>query len=109
MRVGATGRISLSSEEPENGLRPSVSCLFRSVAEAYGPNAIGVLLTGMGKDGLDGLKSIKKQGGFVVAQDEETCIVYGMPKAAVDEKVADVVVPLLDIPKTLNALAGVQN
>ena len=59
---------------------------------------LGVIMTGMGKDGLEGLRKIKQKGGMVVAQNEETCVVYGMPKAAVDDGIADLVLPLEDIP-----------
>ncbi|OGK01768.1 MAG: chemotaxis response regulator protein-glutamate methylesterase [Candidatus Raymondbacteria bacterium RifOxyB12_full_50_8] len=76
-------RISLSSLPPENGLRPSVSYLFRSVAQVLGQAAIGVLLTGMGRDGAEELKIMKERGALTIVQDEESCIVYGMPGEAV--------------------------
>ena len=83
MTVGINGRISLNTDEPENGLRPSVSYLFRSVAKAYGQSAIGVLLTGMGKDGALELKLMKEQGAVTIAQDKETSVVHGMPGEAI--------------------------
>jgi two-component system chemotaxis response regulator CheB len=83
MAVGVDGRVQLRSEEPENGLRPSVSCLFRSVAKAYGHSAVGVLLTGMGKDGASELKLMKEQGAVTIAQDRETSVVHGMPGEAI--------------------------
>ncbi len=64
---------------------PSINALMRSVAETYGEKAIGVILTGMGKDGVDGLKAIKETGGYTIAQDKESCIIYGMPKVAVEQ------------------------
>jgi two-component system chemotaxis response regulator CheB len=76
-------RIILSSSEPENGLRPSVSWMFRSVGKVFGKNAIGVLLTGMGKDGAQELKQMKERGAVTIAQDRESSIVYGMPGEAV--------------------------
>jgi len=82
MLVGNPGRILLTSDEPENGLRPSVSSLFRSVAHAYGQRAIGILLTGMGKDGAEELALMKQMGSITIAQDEESSVVYGMPKEA---------------------------
>jgi two-component system chemotaxis response regulator CheB len=83
MAAGADGHIQLRSDEPENGLRPSVACLFRSMAKAYGPSAVGVLLTGMGKDGALELKLMKEQGAVTIAQDRETSVVHGMPGEAI--------------------------
>jgi two-component system chemotaxis response regulator CheB len=83
MAIGADGRIQLTADQPENGLRPSVSCLFRSVAKAYGPSAIGVLLTGMGRDGAWELKLMKEQGAPTIAQDRDTSVVHGMPGEAI--------------------------
>lgn len=83
MAVGADGCVQLSLDEAENGLRPSVACLFRSVAKAYGPSAVGVLLTGMGKDGAWELKLMKEQGAVTIAQDRETSVVHGMPGEAI--------------------------
>ncbi|MDQ3110323.1 MAG: chemotaxis-specific protein-glutamate methyltransferase CheB [Bacteroidota bacterium] len=76
---------------------PSVSCLMMSVAEVYGKRSIGVILTGMGKDGTEGIISISNAGGYTIAQNEETCVVYGMPKAAVDSGCVNQVVPLNEI------------
>ncbi len=83
MAVGADGRVQLRPDEPENGLRPSVACLFRSVAKAYGQSAVGVLLTGMGKDGASELKFMKEQGAVTIAQDRDTSVVHGMPGEAI--------------------------
>jgi two-component system chemotaxis response regulator CheB len=77
---------------------PSVDCLFESVADVYGNRCIGVILTGMGKDGMVGLKKIKSLGGFTIAQDEESSVVYGMPKAAVDYDAVRQTVRLKEIP-----------
>ncbi|MFQ3575131.1 MAG: chemotaxis-specific protein-glutamate methyltransferase CheB [Cytophagales bacterium] len=76
---------------------PSVDCLFESVAESFGATAMGVLLTGMGKDGALGLKKISEQGGFTLAQDEKSSIVWGMPKAAIELGAAKHIVPLNEI------------
>ncbi|MBD3315380.1 MAG: response regulator [Chitinivibrionales bacterium] len=81
--VGNDGRIMLADTPPENGLRPSVSYLFRSVLNVYGAGAIGILLTGMGGDGAVELKSIRTAGGITIAQDRESSAVYGMPGEAV--------------------------
>lgn len=82
MKVDRGGRILLSKDEPENGHRPSVSHLFRSVASVYGKNAVGVLLTGMGKDGAEELKLMKNEGAVTIVQDRESSVVYGMPGEA---------------------------
>ena len=78
--------------------RPSVDVLFRSVARAAGPNAVGVILTGMGDDGADGLLEMRRAGAATIAQDEATCVVFGMPKEAIDRGAVDEVVPLSRIP-----------
>lgn len=83
MGIGAGGRILLSREAPENHVRPAVSFLFRSLLEACGSAAVGVLLTGMGRDGADELKAIKDSGGITIAQDEDTSVVHGMPGRAI--------------------------
>ena len=77
---------------------PSIDCLFESVAEKYGKHSIGVILSGMGKDGTRGLKKIKEVGGFTLAQDEDSSIVYGMPKVAFEEGAVKQVVSLKQIP-----------
>lgn len=84
MKVDISGRISLTKDIPENGLLPSVSYLFRSVAQRYGNNAVGVLLTGMGKDGAAELKLMKEAGAITIAQDNESSAVHGMPGVAID-------------------------
>jgi two-component system chemotaxis response regulator CheB len=80
------GRSKLSCRvaagETVNGHRPSVDVLFRSVAKAVGPRAVGAILTGMGRDGAQGLLEIRNAGGRTVGQDEASCVVYGMPKVA---------------------------
>lgn len=76
-------RVTLSDSPPENGLRPAVSALFRSVANIYGSSAIGVLLTGMGRDGVDGLLLMKEKGALTIVQDKASSVIYGMPAEAV--------------------------
>lgn len=83
MEATPAGRISLSSAPPENGVRPSVDALFRSVAKSYGTNAVGILLSGMGKDGAVELKTLKERGGLCIAQDRESSMVFGMPGEAI--------------------------
>jgi len=82
MGVTRGRKIILSNQPPENGSKPSVSFLFRSVAHTFGPNALGVLLTGMGKDGADELKDMKDKGAITVVQNEESSVVFGMPGEA---------------------------
>ncbi len=81
--------------------RPSVDVLFHSVARYAGANAVGVIMTGMGRDGASGLLEMKKAGAKTIAQNEETCVVFGMPKEAIKMGAADTVVPLQDIPRMI--------
>jgi two-component system chemotaxis response regulator CheB len=74
--------------------RPSVDLLMSTTAVAYKEQSIGVILTGMGNDGLNGMKEIRSRNGYIIAQDEETCVVYGMPKAVVSAKLADAILPI---------------
>jgi two-component system chemotaxis response regulator CheB len=88
------GIISLNQEPPVYGLRPTVDAMMLSAAEVYDDKTLGVILTGMGSDGAKGMKAIKENKGKTIAQDKGTCVVYGMPKAAVEEGAVDKVVPL---------------
>jgi two-component system chemotaxis response regulator CheB len=106
LQVSARGVVELSREEPYRGLRPSANFLFRSMARAYGPRAVGVILTGMGDDGSDGLEELHKAGGLTVAQDEESCVVYGMPQEAVQRKLVDRQLSPEQIAVTLAQLAN---
>jgi two-component system chemotaxis response regulator CheB len=94
VRSGARYLCALSDEPPVNRHRPSVDVLFESVAAAVGPNAIGVLLTGMGADGADGLAAMRAQGAHTIAQDRETSVVWGMPGEAVKRDAASEVLAL---------------
>ncbi|MCB0753161.1 MAG: chemotaxis protein CheB, partial [Ignavibacteriae bacterium] len=104
LKKDMTGRILIqTSEMPENVLhRPSVDVMLDSVQQIYGKNTLGVIMTGMGKDGLESIKKLKTLGGYCLAQDEQSCVVYGMPRAIVDNGLADVIASLEDIPKILN-------
>jgi two-component system chemotaxis response regulator CheB len=86
---------------PVNSVIPSVDVLFFSVAKSYNENAISVLLTGMGKDGAKGARQIKDQGGYSIAQDEKSSVIYGMPKVAVEMGGVNEVLPLSKIPEEL--------
>ena len=93
-RRGAAAKVWLD-DEPRSALhRPSVDVLMASVAKAYGPRSLGVVLTGMGSDGVEGLRAIRLIGGRTFAESEESCVIYGMPKAAVEAGVVDRCVPL---------------
>lgn len=93
-RRGIETFVSISEDKEEFIYRPSVDALMLSVADCYPGRALGVILTGMGNDGAKGCKKIKETGGRVFAQSEETCVVYGMPRAVVDAGIADKVVSL---------------
>lgn len=101
MGISTSGQIRLTKEAPENGLRPAVSYLFRSLAEVCGRNALGVLLSGMGKDGAAELKLMKDQGAITIAQDYESSVVHGMPGAAIELGGATHVLPAEKIPDAL--------
>jgi len=98
------GIISLNQEPPVYGLRPTVDYMMLSAAEVYGDNAIGVILTGMGSDGSKGMEAIKKNNGKTIAQDKDTCVIYGMPHAAYQKGVVDRIVPLNKIAEEIMKL-----
>jgi two-component system chemotaxis response regulator CheB len=90
-------RVGFSDAPPLNHVKPSVDVLFQSVAEAAGPRSVGAILTGMGKDGAEGLLAMRQAGAFTLGQDEESCVVYGMPKEAVERGAVERVVPLSEM------------
>jgi len=104
--VDRRGRVELSTSPPERGLRPAVSYLFRSVRQAYGARCVGVLLSGMGRDGADELKLMRDAGGATIAQDEGSCVVYGMPREAVVIGGATYELAIEKVAPTLLALTG---
>ena len=99
--TGGSPRIALSSAAPIGTFRPSATWLFESVARALGPSAAGLIMTGMGDDGVAGLRAVRAAGGTVIAQDETSSIVYGMPREAVRGGVVNSVVSLSDLPQHL--------
>ena len=106
-KSGAYYYTELSQSAPVNRHRPSVDVLFYSAAQVAGPNAVGVMLTGMGKDGAQGMLAMREAGAYNIAQDEASCVVYGMPKAAVETGAVHEVSPLLDIAsRVLGRLSG---
>ncbi|HWK59940.1 MAG TPA: chemotaxis response regulator protein-glutamate methylesterase [Eoetvoesiella sp.] len=105
-KSGANYVVRLEESEPVNRHRPSVDVLFNSVAQVAGKNAVGALLTGMGKDGALGLLAMKQAGAITYAQDEATCVVFGMPREALHIGAADEAVPLPNISERLLKSAG---
>ncbi len=103
VRSGGYYHVKLHQEALVHGVRPAADYLMKSVAKYAGGNAIGVVLTGMGKDGADGLLEMKKAGSYNIAQSEKTCVVYGMPAAAVQAGAIDKSLDLQDISKELRA------
>jgi two-component system chemotaxis response regulator CheB len=106
LRVDRAGRLLAERGDPVDGHRPSATALFRSIAEAYGPLAVGVLLTGMGADGAEGLARMRASGALTIAQDESTCTVFGMPREAILRGAAARVLPLPRIAEHLTVLFG---
>jgi two-component system chemotaxis response regulator CheB len=100
----ALPRLALNEQPPENGCRPSADVLFRSAAAVLGGEVIAIILTGMGRDGTAGLGAVRRAGGFVIAQDESTSVVWGMPGSAVEARVVDEVHPLNAIPPAVAAI-----
>ncbi len=101
---GGTRILQITDDPPENNCRPAVDYLFRSVASQFPGRAMAVILTGMGSDGTLGLRLLKRHGCYVIAQDEATCVIYGMPRAAAEAGVVDSVLPLDAIPSRITAV-----
>lgn len=100
-RSGANYVVKLDDSEPVNRHRPSVDVLFHSAAEVVGRNAVGVILTGMGKDGAQGMLAMKQAGAVTIAQNEASCVVFGMPREALHIGAADLEVHLNNISETI--------
>ena len=97
VRSGARYSVRINQDPPVNRHRPSVDVLFDSVAQYAGANAVGVILTGMGGDGAKGMLAMKQAGAYTIAQDEASCVVFGMPKEAIKLGGVDKILPLGDI------------
>lgn len=95
-------RIRLLDTEKVHSVKPAIDPMFSSAIEVYGGNIIAVIMTGMGKDGAEGCIEVKDAGGYVIAQDEATSVVYGMPKCAVDTGAVDAILSIDDIIKEIN-------
>jgi two-component system, chemotaxis family, protein-glutamate methylesterase/glutaminase len=98
--------VGTNDQPPENGCRPSADVLFRSAAAAWGSDLVAMVLTGMGRDGTAGLGVIKRAGGYVLAQDEASSVVWGMPGSAVQAGVVDEVLPLGTIADAVGQLVA---
>ncbi|MCL6493815.1 MAG: chemotaxis protein CheB, partial [Ignavibacterium sp.] len=98
------GKVTIKiSENPDNTLyRPCVDVSLNSMIDVYGNSVLPIIMTGMGKDGLEAVRRLKQLGGFVIAQDEESSVVYGMPRAIVDNNLADLILPLDKIAFQIN-------
>lgn len=105
-RDGGSVVVRITDDPPENSCRPSVDYLFRSVANVYGGRAIAVIMTGMGNDGAAGCRLLKARGAPVVAQDQATCVVYGMPRQPIEDGTANVAAPLNRLAAEIARLAG---
>jgi len=99
--------ISISDTPSDTLHRPSVDIMMNSVIKVYNKYALGVIMTGMGRDGADAIKELKMIGGYSIAQDEDSCVVYGMPKAVVDAGYADLVLPLDSISNAINKACAI--
>ena len=99
-------RMRLTDQPPRHGVRPSVDELFLSLATVFGPRAIGVVLTGMGRDGLEGARAIKAQGGTVLAEAESTCVVYGMPRALAEAGLTDRLIPIDEMAAAIHEVSS---
>ncbi len=106
--LGVTDRaVAVAAEPPVGGFRPAATYLFESVARSFGSAAVAVILTGMGEDGVQGLREIRRLGGRVLAQDEASCVVFGMPAAAIAAGLADEVLPLAAVaPRLVQLVRG---
>lgn len=101
MAVIGAGEVVLTVDPPRNGVRPSVDTTMESAARVYGDRLVGVVLTGMGRDGAAGMAAIKAAGGRTIAEHESTCVIYGMPKAVIEQGLADVVVPIHEVAEAI--------
>ncbi|HAR62423.1 MAG: chemotaxis response regulator protein-glutamate methylesterase [Candidatus Margulisiibacteriota bacterium] len=97
MEIKANFTVKLNQSPHVNHVRPAVDVLFNSLPAVYGKNITGIILTGMGQDGANGAETIKKSGGYIIAEAESTCTIYGMPKVIAERNLADKVLPLTAI------------
>lgn len=103
--IASRGKIEITDDPPENFCKPAVDYLFRSVADNYEKNALGIIMTGMGRDGVIGAKMMRDKGAKIMAQNKETCVVFGMPSEAIRKGVVDYVLPLNQIAPEINRIS----
>jgi two-component system chemotaxis response regulator CheB len=106
LRIGSDRRSRLSDEPAIGGLRPRADLTIDDVAATWGERTLLVVLTGMGRDGANGARTVREAGGRVLCEAEETCTVYGMPRAVADAGLADAVMPLDELPAAIAQEAG---
>lgn len=104
--VSGKNLLEINDDPPENHCQPSVDYFFRSISKVYGKNALGIIMTGMGSDGVLGLRLMKRLGAQVIAQDKQSCVVFGMPGEAINAGVVDQVVPLNHIASEIVQRVG---
>jgi two-component system chemotaxis response regulator CheB len=97
LELDSQGRFTYSLSPPVEGHRPSVTVTFKSIANFYGKAAVGILLTGMGRDGVEGMQAIAQAGGITIAQDEKSSVVFGMPKEVIALGAVQHILPASDI------------
>jgi two-component system chemotaxis response regulator CheB len=106
LAIAPGGVVQLVQSEPLGGQRPSATRLFDSLAEAYGPTVLGIVLSGMGDDGINGLEKLWKAGGHIIAQDEESCAVFEMPRLAIERGIVDAILSPKEIIREICRLNG---
>jgi len=105
-KIDGQNCLRYNDDEPENNQKPAADVLFRTAAETFRQSLVSVVLTGMGSDGALGTRSIREMGGITLAQDEESSLIYGMPKAAAETGCVDIVLSLDNIPEELVRLTN---
>ena len=106
MTLGEGDRVALNQNPTVHGVRPAIDVTMASVVHRYEAATMGVILTGMGRDGTHGSTLIHAAGGKVIAEDESTCVVWGMPRSVAEAGVADAIVPLQEVPRAIERLLG---
>jgi two-component system chemotaxis response regulator CheB len=109
LRISKTHKINISEEPASSVYKPSVDIMMKSIAEIYENKAIGLIMTGMGNDGLEGLKLLKEKGSYILSQESSTCVVSGMTRAVINAGIADEIIPLDNLAKEINSIFELVN